>query len=169
MKSLAEILSQTQKANHQHRDARVAGASHQEPQQHEAGFTLLEILVVVAILGLLIGLVAPVALRQLSGARVSVAQQSIERLSSILDIYKLDVGSFPTTEQGLQALVARPTTTTRWNGPYLKGENAPIDAWGRPYIYRSPSARPGREYDLCSTGPSGQTADRGPDMICNAS
>ena len=134
---------------------------------HDGGFTLLEILVVVAILGMLIGLVGPVALRQLSGARVSVAHQSIERLSSVLDLYRLDVGSFPTTEQGLQALTIRPTTISRWNGPYIKGESAPVDAWGRPYVYRSPSTRPGLEYDLCSKGPEGQGTDTARDMICN--
>ncbi|MGY3149334.1 general secretion pathway protein G [Bradyrhizobium sp. USDA 3397] len=133
------------------------------------GFTLLELLVVVAILGLLIGLVAPVALRQLGGARVSIAQQSIERLGSILEMYKLDVGGFPTTEQGLQALITRPTSAPRWNGPYVKGEVVPLDAWGRPYIYRSPSQRPGRDYDLCSKGESGDASSNGPELICNAS
>src|SRR6202046_4449099 len=83
-----------------------------------AGFTLLELLVVIAILGLLIGLVAPAALRQLGGARVSVAHQSIERLGSVLDLYKLDAGVYPTTEQGLQALVERPADVADWNGPY---------------------------------------------------
>lgn len=133
------------------------------------GFTLLELLVVVAILGLLIGLVAPVALRQLGGARVSIAQQSIERLGSILEIYKLDVGGFPSTEQGLQALITRPTSALRWNGPYVKGDVVPLDAWGRPYIYRSPSQRPGRDYDLCSKGESGDASATGPELICNAS
>lgn len=133
----------------------------------EAGFTLLEVLVVVAILGLLIGLVAPAALRQLGGARASVARQSIERMASVLDLYKLDVGSYPTTEQGLQALNVRPGGATGWNGPYLKGEAQPLDAWGRPYLYRSPSNRSGREFDLCSRGPSGQAGDGGPDLICN--
>jgi general secretion pathway protein G len=145
---------------------------HELPPQHhgtEAGFTLLELLVVIAILGLLIGLVAPVALRQLGGARVSIAQQSIERLGSILEMYKLDVGSFPTTDQGLQALIIRPTAIPRWNGPYVKGETAPLDSWGHPYLYRSPSVRPGREYDLCSKGPSGEAADSSPEIICNAS
>ncbi|MDH2352286.1 type II secretion system major pseudopilin GspG [Bradyrhizobium sp. SSUT112] len=133
------------------------------------GFTLLELLVVVAILGLLIGLVAPVALRQLGGARVSIAQQSIERLGSILEMYKLDVGGFPTTEQGLQVLITRPASATRWNGPYVKGDVVPLDAWGRPYIYRSPSQRPGRDYDLCSKGESGDSSGNGPELICNAS
>ena len=135
----------------------------------EAGFTLLEILVVVAILGMLIGLVAPAVLSELSGARASIANQSIERLSSILDIYKLDVGSYPTTEQGLQALITPPTSVPRWSGPYLKGEATPTDAWGRPYVYRSPSTRPGREYDLCSRGPKGQTDNASAELICNAS
>ncbi|MCK1545715.1 type II secretion system major pseudopilin GspG [Bradyrhizobium sp. 179] len=133
------------------------------------GFTLLELLVVVAILGLLIGLVAPVALRQLGGARVSIAQQSIERLGTILEMYKLDVGGFPTTEQGLQALITRPASAPRWNGPYVKGDVVPVDAWGRPYIYRSPSQRHGRDYDLCSKGDSGDSSGNGPDLICNAS
>ena len=88
----------------------------------DAGFTLLEILVVITIIGLLIGLVAPAALRQLSGARVSVAKQSVERLSTILDLYDLDMGSYPTTEQGLAALVKRPAGGENWNGPYLKGD-----------------------------------------------
>jgi general secretion pathway protein G len=135
----------------------------------DAGFTLLELLVVIAILGLLVGLVAPVALRQLGGARTSIAQQSIERLGSILEMYKLDVGSFPTTEQGLQALLARPATSARWNGPYVKGDNIPLDSWGHPYLYRSPSTRPGRDYDLCSKGPNGDAAENSTEIICNAS
>ncbi len=139
------------------------------PSDKEAGFTLLELLVVIAILGLLIGLVAPVALRQLGGAQVSIAEQSIQRLGSILDIYKLDVGSFPTTDQGLQVLITKPTSAARWNGPYVKGDAVPLDAWGHPYLYRRPSTRPGREYDLCAKGPNGDAADNSPELICNAS
>jgi general secretion pathway protein G len=96
----------------------------------ERGFTLLELLVVLAILGLLIGLVAPAALRQLESSKEKIAHQSIERIAGVLDIYKLDVGVYPTTEQGLLALIARPSGVTRWNGPYLKGENVPQDPWG---------------------------------------
>src|ERR1700681_482800 len=86
------------------------------PGARDAGFTILEILVVITIIGLLIGLVAPAALRQLGGARVSVAKQSIERLATVLDLYKLDVGSYPTSEQGLQALAERPADVTTWSG-----------------------------------------------------
>jgi general secretion pathway protein G len=128
----------------------------------EDGFTLLELLVVIAILGLLIGLVAPAVLRQLGGARNSVAKQSIARIGGILDLYKLDVGSYPTTEQGLTALVASPDRVTNWNGPYLKG-TVPNDPWGHPYLYHSPSSRAAHDYDLCSNG-----ADNGPStQICN--
>ncbi|HEY0182870.1 MAG TPA: type II secretion system major pseudopilin GspG [Rhodopila sp.] len=130
----------------------------------EAGFTLLELLVVIAILGLLIGLVAPAALRQLGGARVSVAKQSIERIGSVLDMYKLDTGAYPTTEQGLRALVERPTGATAWNGPYVKGAE-PVDPWNHAYIYRNPSSRDGHDYDLCSGGASGSASST--DTICN--
>ncbi len=130
----------------------------------EAGFTLLELLVVIAILGLLIGLVAPAALRQLGGARISVAKQSIERIGSVLDMYKLDAGGYPTTEQGLHALVERPTGVSAWNGPYVKGAD-PVDPWNHAYTYRNPSSRDGHDYDLCCAVPSGNAS--GTDTICN--
>lgn len=140
-----------------------------EPGEHrDAGFTLLEILVVIVILGLLIGLVAPAALRQLGGARVSVARQSIERLGAVLDLYKLDAGSYPSTEQGLEALAAKPSDVTVWNGPYVKGDKVPLDPWSHAYVYRSPSTRGGHDYDLCSRGANAQAADTGTDgLICN--
>ena len=128
---------------------------------HQRGFTLLELLVVLAILGLLIGLVAPAALRQLESSKEKIAHQSIERIAGVLDIYKLDVGVYPTTEQGLLALIARPSGVTRWNGPYLKGENVPQDPWGRPFIYHNPSQRAGHEYDLYSMGRTGQPGGTG--------
>ena len=142
-----------------------SGQRAQRADDREAGFTLLEILVVIAILGLLIGLVAPAALRQLGSARDSVAKQSIERLGAILDLYKLDTGTYPNTAQGLQALIQQPAGTNVWNGPYVKGNALPMDPWNRPYIYRSPSNRAGRDYDLCSQGPNAGNAQSDP--ICN--
>lgn len=122
---------------------------------------------VVAILGLLVFLVAPAALRQLGGARNSVAKQSIERIASVLDLYKLDVGTYPSTEEGLGALNAKPSSAAGWNGPYLKGEAQPVDPWNHAYSYRMPSARPGRDFDLCSRGQSGTATDAANGLICN--
>jgi general secretion pathway protein G len=143
---------------------RIGRSAGKRPLGNE-GFTLLEILVVIAILGLLIGLVAPAALRQLAGARNSVAKQSIERISSVLDLYKLDVGSYPSSEQGLAALVQKPSGSDNWNGPYLKGDTLPMDPWNHPFVYRNPSERSGHDYDLCSLGPTGTAGQGG--TICN--
>jgi general secretion pathway protein G len=124
--------------------------------ERQRGFTLLELLVVLAIIGLLVGLVAPAALHQLGSAKEKIAHQSIERLATVLDMYKLDIGSYPTTEQGLQALIAGPPGVKRWNGPYMKGNTIPDDPWGHPFQYRSPSQRPGHDFDLYSLGSKGQ-------------
>jgi len=137
----------------------------QLPRSREAGFTLLEILVVITIIGLLIALVGPAVLRQLSGARNSIAKQSIERIGTVLDLYNLDMGSYPTTQEGLAALIHKPAGATRWNGPYLKGDAVPLDPWNHPYVYRNPSDRKGHDYDVCSAGPKGDAT--GSDMICN--
>ena len=139
---------------------------HAEPAA-DGGFTLLEILVVIAILGLLVGLVAPAALRQLGGARVSVAHQSVERLAGVLDLYKLDVGSYPTSEQGLAALDTAPADVAGWNGPYLKSNGQPLDPWNHPYLYRDPSTRQNHAFDLCSRGPNGTATSADDGMICN--
>jgi general secretion pathway protein G len=83
-------------------------------------------------------------------------------------LYKLDVGSYPTTDQGLEALITRPPGASRWAGPYLKGDKLPEDPWGRPFVYRSPSQRPNREFDLYSLGPNGQASGRAdPSEIAN--
>lgn len=144
---------------------RCASSRRRRRTVSEAGFTLLEMLVVIAIMGMLIGLVAPAALRQLGNARASIAKQAIERIGTVLDIYKLDVGTYPNTKQGLPALITRPSAAPGWNGPYIKGDTAPLDPWNRSFIYRSPSTRMGEEYDLCSEGPSGSNASDS--MICN--
>jgi general secretion pathway protein G len=134
----------------------------------ERGFTLLELLVVITIMGLLAYLVVPSVMRQLTGAKQQIAKQGIQSLTTILDLYKLDVGSYPTTEQGLQALVTQPSGVTNWHGPYTKQNKLPDDPWQHPFIYRFPSNRPGHDYDICSAGEKGQTASVGEkDQICN--
>ena len=105
---------------------------------------------------------------RLGGARDSVAHQSIQRLGTILDIYRLDVGTYPSTEDGLQALTTQPAGVGNWKGPYLQGEKQPLDPWNHPYTYRNPSTRTGHEYDLCSGGPDGRNTDPGgAGAICN--
>jgi general secretion pathway protein G len=84
----------------------------------------------------------------------------------VLDLYKLDVGSYPTTEQGLAALNTRPANAANWNGPYLKGEAQPLDPWNHPYTYASPGPN-GREFQLCSRGPNGTATDDASGLICN--
>ena len=134
----------------------------------EDGFTLLELLVVIVILGLLIGLVAPAVLRQLGHAKESIAQQSIARIGSVLDLYKLDAGSYPSTQDGLQALLTKPDNDPNWAGPYMKGDHLPLDPWGHEYLYQQPSTRPGLEYDLCSLGAADKQGQPGdPGLICN--
>jgi general secretion pathway protein G len=134
----------------------------------ESGFTLLELLVVIVILGLLIGLVAPAVLRQLGHAKDSITQQSIQRIASVLDLYKLDNGSYPDSSQGLQALITKPDGMDSWAGPYLKSGDEPRDPWGHPYLYVSPSTRPGLDYDLCSLGSADKQGQPGdPGLICN--
>jgi general secretion pathway protein G len=134
----------------------------------ESGFTLLELLVVIVILGLLIGLVAPAVLRQLGHAKNSIAKQSIAQLGSVLDLYKLDAGSYPSTQDGLQALISKPGDVDNWAGPYIKSANQPLDPWGHPYLYQQPSTRPGLDYDLCSLGSDDKPEQPGsPGLICN--
>jgi general secretion pathway protein G len=133
---------------------------------NDSGFTLLEIMVVIVIIGLLIGIVAPAVLHQLGRARVSIAGQSIEQMSSVLDMYKLDTGSYPSSDQGLAALVTQPAGVDNWNGPYVKADKLPVDPWNHPYIYRDPSNRANMPYDLCSRGPNA-TADDTQHLICN--
>lgn len=158
-------LDRWQHARRQVVERRYGRHTGKQRNTHDRGFTLLELLVVIVILGLLIGLVGPAVMRQLGSARASVARESIERLESVLDLYKLDVGDYPSTEQGLQALVEQPSDVASWSGPYLKGDKLPLDPWNHPYEYRNPSTRSGHAYDLCSMGPTGASTSQ--DMICN--
>lgn len=142
--------------------------SDQPRRQRESGFTLLELLVVIAILGLLAALVGPRLFNILGGAKQSLAKQQIDNIGGALDLYKLDVGSYPSTDQGLAALSAKPSDVETWNGPYTKTGGVPQDPWNHAWIYRNPSSRQGHDYDLCSPGPSGAGTEPGQgETICN--
>jgi general secretion pathway protein G len=123
-----------------------------------AGFTLLELLVVMVIIGLLAGYVAPRYFAQVGKSEVKAAQAQIVALQKALDTYRLDVGRYPTTEQGLNALTQRPQNEPRWNGPYLQ-KAVPLDPWGKVYQYRSPGER--GDFDLWSFGKDGQPGGSG--------
>jgi general secretion pathway protein G len=122
----------------------------------EAGFTLVEMLVVITIIAMIMALVAPRVLNYLSESKLKAAKIQIESLGSALDLYYLDVGHYPTTSDGLAALVQRPGDSPTWNGPYLKGGTVPNDPWGDAYVYRSPGEH--GPYDIVSYGPDGQKA-----------
>ena len=137
-------------------------------RRRQRGFTLLELLVVIAILGLLAALVAPRVMTLFGNAKQKIAAQSIGQLTDVLEFYRLDVGSYPSTDQGLDALVNAPSGVANWHGPYLKDTKAPIDPWGRPFQYRNPSSRTGVPFDICSYGASGQPGGSGENAtVCN--
>jgi general secretion pathway protein G len=128
-------------------DRRIADAA-------RAGFTLVEMLVVLVIIGLIMGLVGPRVLNYLSDARAKTAKLQIESFASALDLYFLDTGRYPSSNEGLTALVRRPAGIETWNGPYLKGGGVPQDPWGNPYVYRAPGER--GAYDIVSRGADGR-------------
>jgi general secretion pathway protein G len=122
------------------------------------------LLLVTTVFGIIAG-------RKLASSKREIAVEMIERIGTALKSYKQDVGSFPTTDQGLAALVAKPDNVTKWNGPYVgRYTNAgemPRDPWGRSFTYHNPSSRPGHDYDLCSDGPSYETGSQEQGAICN--
>lgn len=122
------------------------------------GFTLIELLVVLVILTLLAGLVGPKVLDQLGGAKVKTARTQIAQIEQTLDLFKLDVGRFPTDAEGLRSLVDRPATAPGWNGPYLK-KGLPADPWGGAYQYKNPGRNGGP--DIFSFGADGKVGGDG--------
>lgn len=124
-----------------------------------AGFTLLELLVVIVIIGLLAAYVGPKYFAQLGKSEVTIAKAQMEAFEKSLDTYRLDVGRYPTTEEGMGALMAAPPAAgAKWNGPYLK-KGVPKDPWGHPYQYRAPGAK--SDYEIISTGKDGQPGGTG--------
>lgn len=114
------------------------------------GFSLIELLVVLVILGLLAGVVAPNVMNKLGGARSKTAKLQVEDLSASLDMYALDVGRYPSTDEGLSALINSPDSASSWAGPYLKKSSVPDDPWGNPYQYKAPGDH--GAFDLYSLG-----------------
>jgi general secretion pathway protein G len=131
-------------------------ATHKTP-----GFTLIELLVVLTILGLLAGLVGPRVLRYLGGAKTDTAELQIEEFGASLDLFHLEVGRYPTTDEGLGALVTEPAGVNNWHGPYVKKNDIPADPWGNPYHYRSPGQY--GDYDLYSLGRDNTDGGEGED------
>lgn len=136
--------------------------SHRLPAgRRSAGFSLLELLVVLLIIGLLAGYVGPQFFRKADQAKVEATRAQLDALGKALDQFRLDVGRYPTTEQGLAALMTQPEGVTRWGGPYLK-KAVPNDPWDRPYGYKSPGEH-GNDYDLYSWGQDGKAGGEGLD------
>ncbi|WP_368045301.1 type II secretion system major pseudopilin GspG [Gilvimarinus algae] len=125
----------------------------------QSGFTLVELLVVLAIIGLLAGLVGPRVLNQLAGAKSDTAKVQIRDFEQALEIYSLDIGEFPRTEQGLEALIENPGNVSGWNGPYLRRNEIPLDPWNREYQYKYPGEH--ADFDITSLGADGKPGGDG--------
>jgi general secretion pathway protein G len=126
--------------------------------RRSTGFTLIELLVVVLIIGLLAGFSAPRYFGQVGKSEVSIARAQLDGLVKALDQYRLDIGHYPSTESGLEALITRPADQPKWNGPYLR-KAVPLDPWGKPYVYRVPGEK--GDFDLISYGKDGQPGGSG--------
>jgi len=122
--------------------------------RRDDGFTLLELLVVLAILGLLAAIVAPQVLRYLGSSKTQAAKIQIENIAAALDHFDLDTGRYPTQDEGLDALIHAPPTVQNWNGPYLQKPTALVDQWQRKYLYRVPGQH-GSDFDVWTYGSDG--------------
>ncbi len=129
-------------------------ARHAERGDGEGGFTLVEMLVVITIIGLVMALVGPRVLNYLGESKVKAAKIQIESFSAALDLYYLDNGAYPAANEGLTALVQRPSSTPAWNGPYLRTGSVPDDPWGHPYVYKAPGDHDA-PYEINSYGAGG--------------
>lgn len=128
---------------------------HEMKINRQRGFTLVELLVVLVVLGLLISIVAPRAIGYLGGARSDTARIQMETFAAALDLYRLDMRKYPTAEVGLNALVSAPAGATRWRGPYLNKPELPLDPWDNAYVYQSPGPG-GAPYRMLSYGGDGR-------------
>lgn len=131
-------------------------------RRSNAGFTLIELLVVLVILGLLAAFAAPQVLKYLGSAKTDAAEAQIKNISAILDLYRLEVGSYPSEADGLEALVTAPADAARWNGPYVKQRDSLVDPWGELYLYRMPGEH--GDYDIFSLGADGTEGGDGEDQ-----
>ena len=135
----------------------VARTADEDEKQH--GFTLVEMLVVITIIGLIMGLIGPRVLNYLSESKVKAAKIQLQSFGSALDLFYLDAGRYPSTAEGLTALVRQTPGVASWNGPYLRGGNVPNDPWSHNYVYRSPGEH--GPYDIVSYGADGQEGGSG--------
>ena len=128
-------------------------------RRNEGGFTLLELLVVLAILGLLAAIVGPQVIRYLGSSKTQTAQVQVRNIAASIQLYRLDVGRYPTNEEGLGALITAPASAAMWNGPYLPDSSAITDPWGKPYLLKSPGEH--GELDVFSYGSDGTAGGSG--------
>jgi general secretion pathway protein G len=130
-------------------------------KQKQSGFTLLELLVVLGIIAMLAGIVGPQVMKHMGESKVKAAKVQIEELMASLDMYKLDVGTYPASSQGLKALIEAPDNAKYWNGPYLRKSKVPADPWQKDYIYVFPGKH--GKFDLSSLGADGVEGGEGED------
>lgn len=135
---------------------------HRRHVHAQRGFTLIELLVVLAIIGMLAGLVGPQVVKHLGESKTKTARLQIEELSSALDMYRLDVGRYPATDEGLAALIEQPSNAKVWNGPYLRKKRVPVDPWNNPYHYASPGQH--GKFDLFTLGADNAEGGEGEDQ-----
>lgn len=136
--------------------------NHPQKKLKQRGFSLIELMIVLVILGLIAGIVGPQAMKYLGKGKTKSAKVQVENISSALDMYRLEVGSYPSSSQGLKALVSAPSGARGWGGPYLKKMDVPVDPWNNEYQYKRPGSE-GHPYDLYSFGADGSQGGSGED------